>query len=408
MINSIILLIVLIFLSAVFSGSEIAMFSLSDHKIRHLMEKNVRGAKLLYSLKHDSHKLLITILIGNNIVNIGAASLATVLALELFGNFGVGIATGVMTFLILIFGEIMPKAFATKNAQTIALLMAPIINFLKYIFYPFVLFFNMLTRLVIPSNQGTNDVLLTEDEVKDMLKISEEQGEIKQQEEEMIQNIFKLDDTLAEQIMTPRPKVFALEKDSRVIDVLDLILEKGYSRIPIYDKELDDIVGIVHTKDLLGNDKQKKISTFMRPAFFILETKKIDALLYDFKQKQSHLAIVVNEHGTVVGVITIEDLLEEIVGEIYDETDDPSEEKTIKLLSDNHYVILGDAELNDIDKTLQIDISSKTDNNTLSGLLIDALTRIPQVGEKISLHNYVFTILAVDDTKILEVEAKKQ
>jgi putative hemolysin len=408
MINSIILLIVLIFLSALFSGTEIAMFSLSDHKIRHLIEKKVRGAKLLYSLKNDSHKLLITILIGNNVVNIGAASLATFLALELFGNVGVGIATGVMTFLILFFGEIIPKAFATKNAQPIALFTAQIINILKYLFYPFVLFFNMITKLVIPTNQANSEDLLTEDEVKGMLKLSGEQGEIKQQEQEMIQNIFKLDDTVAEQIMTPRPKVFALEKNSKLGDVLDLILEKGYSRIPIYENELDSIEGVVYVKDLLGADLSKKLSDFMRTAFFVLESKKIDSLLYDFKQKQSHLAIVVNEHGTVVGVISIEDLLEEIVGEIYDETDDPLEESSIKKLSEGHYLILGDAELTDVDKLLSISICSRTENNTLSGLLVEALTRIPSVGEKISLQNYVFTILAVDETKILEIEAKKQ
>jgi putative hemolysin len=266
----------------------------------------------------------------------------------------------------------------------------------------------MITKLVIPTNQANSEDLLTEDEVKGMLKLSGEQGEIKQQEQEMIQNIFKLDDTVAEQIMTPRPKVFALEKNSKLGDVLDLILEKGYSRIPIYENELDSIEGVVYVKDLLGADLSKKLSDFMRTAFFVLESKKIDSLLYDFKQKQSHLAIVVNEHGTVVGVISIEDLLEEIVGEIYDETDDPLEESSIKKLSEGHYLILGDAELTDVDKLLSISICSRTENNTLSGLLVEALTRIPSVGEKISLQNYVFTILAVDETKILEIEAKKQ
>lgn len=406
MIGSILTLIILILLSAVFSGTEIAMFSLSDLKIRHLVDKGTRGAKLLSSLKKDSHKLLITILIGNNIVNIASASFATVLAIQLFGNVGVGIATGVMTFLILIFGEIIPKAFATKNAQQIALIMAPVINVLKYLFYPFVLFFNLITRCVVSEDSSMEQ--LTEDEVKDMLKISGEQGEIKHQEEEMIRNIFKLDDTVAEQVMTPRPEVFALEAHQTVGEVKSLVLDKGFSRIPVYENDLDKIKGLLYVKDILGIGNHVKIGTILRPVFFVLETKRVDLLLYDFKQKQSHLAIVVNEHGTVLGIITIEDLLEEIVGEIYDETDNPEDGKLITQIDEVTYLISGKTELSDVESLLKISLQTRSENNTLSGFLIDALSRMPKENDEVWVDGFLFKIISIDDTKILEVEVTKK
>ena len=274
MINEIIALVILIFLSAVFSSSELAIFSLSEVKIRHLVEKGATNAKLLEKLKKDSHKLLITILIGNNIVNIAAASIATVLALDLFGgNYAVAIATGVMTLLILMFGEIIPKAFATKNSKSLSLFMAPILNFLMKLFYPLVWVFDKFTSTVV-SDDVDEMTLVTEDEVRDILKISEEQGEIKEQEEKMIQNIFKLDDTYSEDAMTPRPDIFALQSDKDVGEIKQQIKESGYSRIPVHEGDLDSVVGVLYAKDMIGLEDHIIIGDIMRSIFFVPEEKK--------------------------------------------------------------------------------------------------------------------------------------
>ncbi len=405
MIGQIIVLLILILLSGVFSSTEIAMFSLSEIKILHFVDKNFRNAKLLKKLRDKNNELLIAILIGNNLVNIAAASMATVLAIDLFGNTGVGIATGVMTLFILIFGEIIPKAYATKFAKPIALFMASIMNFFIKILYPLVWILSKLTSSVV--KEEIEEPLMTEEEVRGMVKISKQEGSIKQQEEEMIQNIFKLDDTYAEDIMTARPDVYALEVDNRVEDVLDEIVKKGYSRIPVFEKDLDNILGLLYAKDLLSVDKSTPIKDILRPVFFVPETKHIDSLLKDFKQKKMHLAIVVNEHGTTVGIVSIEDLIEEIVGEIYDETDTVEQTKVlIHKLSDGHFVIEGKAELEDVSNALNIVIDSD-ESSTLSGFVMEQLNKLPLKGDSFDFEGFSFQVKKVKSQRVEEVEIKK-
>jgi len=409
MMVEIVLLILLIFLSAVFSSSELAVFSLSDAKIRHFVEKKIRHASLLESLKKDSHKLLITILIGNNIVNIASASLATALTLQFFeGNIAVAISTGVMTLLILTFGEIIPKAFATRKAKSIALGMAPILKFLMFLFYPLVIVFDGLTSKVV-SDEDNEMSLVTEDEVRDIVKMSEEQGEIKEQEEEMIQNIFKLDDTFAEDAMTPRPDIYSFEADKTVGEVRLLIKESGFSRVPVYEGDLDNTVGVIYAKDLLGLDDGVGLKTIMRPVFFVPETKKVDSLLRDFKAKKIHIAMVVNEHGTVVGLITIEDLLEEIVGEIYDEMDSPTDgvEGLLKKGDRGELFVRGKIELDELEKLLDVHFDDGLENNTLSGLFMEKLNRVPEEDEELVLHGFSFVVRKMNQNRIEEVEIKK-
>lgn len=406
MIGQLIALLILILLSGVFSSTEIAMFSLSDIKLRHFEDKKLRNAKLLHSLRKNTHKLLITILIGNNLVNIGSAAMATALAIELFGNTGVGIATGVMTFLILLFGEIIPKAYATKYAKQIALFMAPIIKFLMNITYPLVWIFEKLTASVV--KEEIDEPTMTEEEVRGMVKMSEEEGSIKRQEEEMIQNIFKLDDTTADAIMTPRPDVFAIESGKSVEEVLQEIEEEGYSRIPVYEGDLDNIIGILYVKDLLNIPKHTPIKDLLRTAFFIPETKQVDHLLREFKLKKMHLAIVVNEHGTTVGVVTIEDLIEEIVGEIYDETDKITTiTNPIKEVKKGHYFIEGRAELVDIEKKLGITFETK-ESTTISGFVMEQLDKLPEENEVFSYKYYRFIVSTVENQRVEEVEVIKE
>jgi len=408
MIIELVVLVILIFLSAVFSSSELAVFSLSDAKIRHFVEQKMRHASLLEKLKKDSHKLLITILIGNNIVNIASASLATALTLKFFdGNVAVAISTGIMTLIILTFGEIIPKAFATKKAKSISLGMAPILNFLMVLFYPLVWIFDILTSKVV-SDEDNEMTLVTEDEVRDILKMSEEQGEIKEQEEEMIQNIFKLDDTYAEDAMTPRPDIYSFEAEKTVGEIRIQIKESGYSRVPIYEGDLDNTIGVIYAKDLLGLEDNIVIKDMMRPVFFVPETKKIDSLLRDFKSKKIHIAMVVNEHGTVVGLITIEDLLEEIVGEIYDEMDSPEDgvEGLLKKGNDGELFVRGKIELDDLEKLLGVNFEDNLENNTLSGLFMEKLSHVPEENEELRLFGYLFIVRKVNQNRIEEVEIR--
>jgi len=399
--NQIILLIISVLLSGVFSSTEIAVFSLSELRIRHLVEKKRVGARRLQQLKQDSHKLLITILIGNNVVNIGAAAIATSIAITLFGNAGVGIATGAMTFIILLVGEIVPKAFATIHAEKIALGMAPIIGFMQKLFFPFVWFFDIVTSFFIPKNK-TLAIHLSEEEVRDIVNMSGEQGSIKVQEKEMIQNIFLLDDTPVAEVMTPRPDVEALEDDKLVQDVVAFVKEKGYSRVPIYQGDLDNITGILYAKDLLMVKGHEKLSEIARPAFFVPETKLADEMLREFKQKKIHLAIVVNEHGTMTGLITIEDLLEEIVGEIYDETDTIEDiAPDIKKINETDFVMRGRAEITDVEKVLGVHLGD--DNATLSGFVMQQLSHIPKKGEQFKLHGYKFVVKEMIHNRVEKV-----
>lgn len=406
MIGQIIILIILVLLSGVFSSTEIAMFSLTNLKIRHLIERNVRHSKLLLKLKESSHKLLITILIGNNVVNIASAAMATAIALKVFGNAGVAIATGVMTLLILIFGEIIPKAFATKHAQSISLTMAPAINVMMKICYPLVIALNFLTTLILPKDDDIIP-LVTEEEVRDIVKLSEEEGSIKEQEEQMIQNIFKLDDTCAEDIMTARLDVFAFEQDLKVKDIIEDTKKSGYSRIPVYKKQLDEVIGVLYAKDLLDANPEITLKQIVRPAFFVPETKRIDLLLREFKQKKIHIAMVVSEHGVVTGIVTIEDLIEEIIGEIYDETDKPENIiNPIKKINKDTFSIKGKVHISDVEDKLSIEFGDE-DNSTISGYITSKLNRIPEVGDSVIDGDYEFIVKKVDHKRVKELYAKR-
>ncbi|MGM5481462.1 MAG: hemolysin family protein [Nanobdellota archaeon] len=406
MIGTVLILIALIVLSGVFSSTEIAIFSISDIKLRYYMKRGNSSARLLDKLKRDSHKLLITILIGNNIVNIASASVATKLALDLFGNVGVAYATGAMTLLILVVGEISPKAFATKNARKIAFAMARPLNMLKYLLYPFVYIFDKFTTLIIPASTSFAPSL-TEEEVRDIVALSKEQGSIKMREEKMIQNIFKLDDTSVEDIMTPRPDVLAFEHSKRVSEVIDTIKEKGYSRIPVFEKDMDNIIGILYAKDLLIVSDHQILGDIIRPAFFIPETKPIDSLLMDFKQKQVHIAIVVNEHGTMTGIVTIEDLLEEIVGEIYDETDTGEQvTKNARKVSDTEFIFKGRCELKEASYYLDTPLVD-SGSSTISGFIMNSLKRLPFEGEIVKISSLKFEIKKIKHHRIDRVIVTK-
>lgn len=399
---------ILVVLSAFFSGVESAFLSLNRVKVRRLVEKKIPKAGVIKKLKDDPHTLITTILIGNNLVNISASALATALAIDYFGSQGVGIATGIMTLVILTFGEIIPKTYSVNNREKICLLSARPIRILSIVFYPLIKVLDAVTKTVsklFPSQEQKSRI--SEEELKTIITMSEEEGSIDKNEKEMINNIFRFTDLEVGDIMVPRTEIVGIEDTKTVKDALKIMLESGFSRIPVYHKNMDNITRIVHIKDILDAVYKKKLSTRVdklgREPYFIPKQKMIDNLLEEFKSKKVHLAVVVNEYCGVEGIITIEDLLEEIVGEIYDESD-KLDNVTIKKTGKNEAIVSGIAEIKDINKQLGVHLKPEYDVDTISGFIFEEIERIPKKGEILELKKVKLMIEDADAKGINKVK----
>jgi putative hemolysin len=408
--NQLILLAILIALSAFFSGVEIALFSLSRLKIMHLLEKKRNGAEAVARLKSNPHKLLITILVGNNITNIAAASLATVITLELTGSWNipysaaVPMTTGIMTFLILIFGEITPKSFASQHAESISLMVARPLELLGIVMWPIIKFFELITSVF--RIKVTQRPIVTEDEIKTMVKVGEEEGQLKKIEREMIQNIFKFDDTSVSEIMTPRKYISSISGDITLKEALPILTKSHFSRIPVYENTRYNIIGILYKNDVIKAMHERKLGLkvrkLMMKLYVVPETKRIDNLLQQFQKRKQHMAIAVNEHGEVSGLITIEDVLEEIVGEIIDEKEKVA--PLIQQLNKDTYLVQGRTEIEVVSKKLKLQIKKQKEFETLSGFIFHNLGRIPQEGETMHFPKYSIIIDKLDGHRIKEVK----
>ncbi len=397
-------LIVLLLLSGFFSSAETALFSISRAKARHIAkEKGIINA-LIKKMKDDPHRLLSTILIGNNLVNVGAAALATAIAIRLVASHAVGITTGLMTALILIFGEIIPKSVATRNNILIARLVIFPLYWLSILFAPIIYLLNFIPKLTRRIQRKSR---VTEEELLTFVEVVEEEGGIEEEEKELIHNIFEFDDTSASEIMTPRADMFVIN----VADELDVeaIIRSGFSRIPVIEEDIDHVIGILNIKDLfmhqVASTKQTDARSLMSEPYFVPENKKLDHLLHEFKKRKQHLAIVVDEHGGVSGLITLEDALEEIVGEIVDETD--RFEPHIVKLNKNEWRVLGKSEIDDVNEKLAMNIPDTKEYDTFSGYVLEQIGRIPREKEDISLGNFVVTVNEMDGTRIKEYIVKK-
>ncbi|MGM5482222.1 MAG: hemolysin family protein [Nanobdellota archaeon] len=397
----------LVVLSGFFSGVETAFVSLDRVRLRNMSEKKQKNASIISELKEDPHTLLSTLLIGNNLVNVGASALATSIAINLFGNLGVGIATGVMTLIILIFGEITPKSIAMAKAEAICSFSAKFILFLSKILKPLLVVSDKLTKGIaraFGSEQG--DPLITEEEIKSFVNMGEEIGSIEKDEKEMINNIFKMNDIHIKEIMIPKLNMISVNGQVKLESVMRKVISSGHSRIPIYEGEKDNIVGILYTKDILReaakNNTTKKIIDLSRDCFFVPETKRADLLLQEFQKKKVHIAIVINEYGDVSGLVTLEDVLEEIVGEIYDETD--KIEQSIRKLGPKTYEIKGETSLEEIKRVTFRKIYTKNDVATISGYILKKLGKIPQKGEKIKQKKFSLIVKEVKDNRISKVQ----
>ena len=402
--DQIVVLIVLLLLSGFFSSAETALFSISRAKARHIAKEKGFTNAIIKKMKDDPHRLLSTILIGNNLVNVGAAALATAVMIGLVASNAVGIATSLMTALILIFGEIIPKSIATRNNVLVARLVIVPLYWLSILFTPIIYFLNFIPSL---TRKVQNKSRVTEEELMTFVEVVEEEGGIDEEEKELIHNIFEFDDTSASEIMTPRADMFVIHVDEELN--LEEIIRSGFSRIPVVEEDIDHVIGVLNIKDLFMHQvtsaKQTDARSVMSKPYFVPENKKLDHLLRQFKKRKQHMAIVVDEHGGVSGLITLEDAVEEIVGEIVDETD--KVEPHIVKLNKNEWKVLGKSEIDDVNDKLEMDIPDTKEYDTFSGYVLDRIGRIPHEQEDIALGNFVVTVNEMDGTRIKEYIVKK-
>lgn len=407
-----IVLIVLLALSAFFSSAETALTTVNRIRIRNLADEGNKNAKTVLKITDDSSKMLTAILIGNNIVNLSAASLTTTLAYSLGGSM-VAIASGILTVAILLFGEITPKTMATIHAEKVSLAYAPIIHIFMKIMTPFVFIINGLTNVVLfilRVDPNDHKRAMTENELRTIVNVSHEDGVIESEEKEMIYNVVDLGDAKAKDVMVPRVHVTFADVNCTYEELIDIFREDKFTRLPIYEDTTDNVIGTINMKDLLlydyGNTKEFHIRDIMREAYFTYEYKNISELLVEMRQTSFNIAIVLDEYGETSGLITLEDILEEIVGNIMDEHD--VEEELIIVLSASSYIASGMLELEKLGDLLHVTFDTE-EYGTLNGFMIDKLERIPNEGEEciVVYKNYRFTVLEVNDNTIQRVKIEK-
>lgn len=404
-IAQLIILVILLALSAFFSSAETALTTVNKIKMRTLSESGDKKAARVLRITEDSGKMLSAILIGNNIVNLSASSLSTSLAIRLFGSIGAGIATGILTVLILIFGEITPKTKATISADKMALSYSFIIELLMKILTPFIFIINKLSLgvlLLLRVDPRKKDNLMTEEELRTIVDVSQETGVIEDEERDMIHNLFDFGDSEAKEIMVPRIDMTFVQKDATYDEVLSIFREDKFTRLPVYEDSTDNVIGIINIKDLLlcEDTDQFRIEDILREPFFTFEHKNTADLFIEMRRDSISLAIVLDEYGATAGLITLEDLLEEIVGEIRDEYD-MDEIDPITRLNDNEYIVSGSANLDDVSDVLDYDFTS--DNyDTIGGFCLDHLDHLPVCGETIQTEDNI--LLRIDHMENNRIE----
>ncbi len=383
-------LLLLLLLSGFFSSAETALTTVNKVRIRTLCEEGNRRAQTTQKILDNYSKVLSTILIGNNIVNLTASSLATTLAIKIWGSFAVGIATGILTILVLLFGEIIPKNLAMFNAEKISLAYSSVICFLMQLFTPVIFIVDGLSNLVMKIlhiDPNKKIATMTESELKTYVDVSHEDGVIESEEREMIYNVFDFSDAVAKDIMIPRIDMVTVNLDTGYEDLLKVFRDSMYTRIPVYEEDKDNVIGLVNIKDfiLVTDEAHFRIKDIIREAHYTYEFKKTADLMVEMREKTTNVAFVLNEYGSTVGMITLEDLLEEIVGEIRDEYDE-DEDEFIKAIDTNIYLVEGGMKLDDINDALEISLQSE-DYDSLGGLMIEQLDRLPEEDEEIELES---------------------
>ena len=407
----IVLLVFLIFLSGVFSASETALMSLNKIKIRKLEEDNVKGVDTLQKIMEDPSKLLSTILVANNVVNIGASSIATALFMDLVGASGVPIATLVMTITVLIFGEITPKSISTNNPEKIALLICNLMSTMMKILSPIVTVLDLFRKLIFKIfkiEDNSNQPLITEEELLTYVNVSHEEGVIEVEEKEIIQNLFAFGDLQAKQAMVNRMDMVAIEKNISYEELVKVFEEEKFTRMPVYEENIDSVIGIINIKSIAFlNEEQRKdfdIEKYMIEPFFTYEFKNVSELLQELKVKKTQMAIVLDEYGGTAGLITIENLVEEIVGDINDEFD--AEESNIVKISDYEYNVKGYTSLIEVNEELDLQLESD-EVDSLAGYIIEKIKRFPTKSEELDIEGVKFIVEDVEKNKINTIKIEK-
>ena len=403
-----VIVIILLSASAFFSSAETALMTSNKLKMRNLADNgNKRAAKVL-KVTENTDKMLSAILIGNNIVNLTASSISTTLTLKIFGSKLVGIATGILTFLILVFGEITPKNVASKNAEKMALIYIGVISFLVTLLTPVIFIVNNVAKFVISifNKNGDDNNAVTEEELRAMVEYSHEEGVIENEEKKMIVNVVDFGDTVAGDIMVPRVDMVMVDEKSSYEEILQVFREERYTRIPVYEETPDNVIGILNVKDfLLIEDKENFVmKELLREPLYTYEYKKTSALMMDMRKTGANIVIVLDEYGITAGLITLEDMLEEIVGEIRDEFD-ADEDEGITKVSDLEYLIDGSTNLDDINDRIGLSLSSE-EYESIGGLIMEKLGRLPVEGEIINFDNIVLTVKKMDHARIEKVYLK--
>ncbi|WP_342679117.1 hemolysin family protein [Methanofollis sp. UBA420] len=393
-------------LSGFFSSSEVALISITRAKVRTLVNEGKKGADALARLKEYPDHILIAILIGNNVVNVAAASIATAIAIERFGSAGVGIATGFVVILMLVFGEIGPKTYASRYTEKLALFAAPIILFLTKLLLPLLWFYDRLSARFAPG-AGLAEPAITEEEIKEWIDVGEEEGMIEEEERQMLYSVFRFGETTAREIMTPRVDVVLIEDVSSLENAITLFNETGLSRLPVYHDQIDNIVGVLNIKDVFAAEFSKKevvtIRELMHDAYFVPESKMIDDLLKEMQLRKVHMAIVMDEYGGFAGVVTVEDILEELVGEILDEFDE--EEPSIQKLGEGVYMVDAQVWVEHLNEELGTSLPVGESYETLGGLLFTILGHIPLRGEVVKLASGVtIAVMQMRGRRIVKVK----
>ncbi|MFH0956443.1 MAG: hemolysin family protein [Candidatus Aenigmatarchaeota archaeon] len=392
------LLILLVALSAFFSGAEIALFSLSSIKVKKLIRMRKRGAGMVRKLKSDPHRMLATILVGNNVVNVAAAAIATAVATEAFGSSGLGIATGIMTLVLLVFGEVIPKSFCHQNAEKMALMVAHPLYLMSVILYPVIFVVeNMgkgVLRLMGVKKRTKEDI--TEDELMAAISLGIDAGVIDKNEEEMMQNVIEFGEERVKTVMTPFRSMVYIEPGKELSDVLAKMLETKYSRMPVYDKAKRKVEGIINLRSILNYIKLRNFSVPVRyliePAIYVKENDSLEYAFEKLKINSAHMAVVTDGHKSVKGIVTMEDLLEEIVGEIYDESD--RKRYDMRRIDRKTAVVNGEMAVKDIQR--RIGIPLKGGFQTISELMSARFEGQPRKGDNLKLKNFILTVVLVD------------
>ena len=411
--KAVLTLFICIIFIAILSSSEIAFISLSRIRIRHLAEKGNKNAKIAQKIQNEHDRLFSAVIFSGNLFTVLATSIGTAIAIGLIGeDIGVIVATVVMTILTVIFGELAPKTFGVSHAEKISLAMArPIELYIKMI-SPLVWVFNKLSNSIIKLFGGEVQPapqLFTEEEMKSMIDICEEEGTLEKEETEMLHNVFAFGDKKVTEAMVPRTEMIAISEDAVVSDVLSLVSEEGYSRYPVMKETVDNITGLLYVKDIVRKMAKEEvpattpIKDFVRDAFYIPESKMVTTLLDDMQKNKFQIAVIVDEHGGTAGLITLEDIMEEIVGDLQDEFEAIEAEKEVEILDERTFVVSGSTGLDEINELVNVEIDSE-EFHTIGGFLFGLFGHLPKIGEQLRYHELRFLILEMDGKKIEKIK----